>query len=146
MDIKTMAEKLTKKEKGFIKDIVKGETGTKAILNNYDTDNENVAGVMAHENLRKPKIQKELQRLADRIPDELLEEVHLQGLKASRTIKSTDDGDIIEPDYAVRHKYLDSAYKIKGTYAPDKLAFTDKDGEDLISKEKAEELLALLNK
>lgn len=24
------------------------------------------------------------------------------------------------PDYATRHKYLDSAYKIKGTYAPEK--------------------------
>ena len=25
-----------------------------------------------------------------------------------------------EPDYAVRHKYLDSGYKLKGSYAPEK--------------------------
>ena len=25
-----------------------------------------------------------------------------------------------EPDYAVRHKYLDTAYKLKGSYAPEK--------------------------
>lgn len=141
-----MADKLTKKEKGFIKDYIRTGNGVESALNNYDTEDYSTAGNIASENLKKPKIQNELQRLADRIPDELLEEVHLQGLKAFRTIKSTDDGDIIEPDYAVRHKYLDSAYKIKGTYAPDKLAFTNKDGEDLITKEQASELLALLNK
>lgn len=48
---------------------------------------------------------------ADRIPDDLLERVHLEGLKAH--FKG-------EPDFTARHKYLDSAYRLKGSYAPEK--------------------------
>lgn len=55
---------------------------------------------------------KGFQELWDKvIPDNLLTTVHKEGLEAVR-------GE--EPDYAVRHKYLDSAYKLKGAYAPDK--------------------------
>lgn len=110
-----MANRLSTKEKGFVRDIIKGETGTQAILNNYDTEDENTAGVMASQNLTKLKIQEAIKTYADRIPDTLLEEVHLQGLKAGRLVN-----DELEADYAVRHKYLDSAYKLKGSYAPDK--------------------------
>lgn len=40
-----------------------------------------------------------------------------EGLKASKTVTSLS-GDILatDPDYAVRHKYLDTALKIKGAY------------------------------
>jgi phage terminase small subunit len=112
--------KLTKKEKGFVKDYVKTGHGTQSALNNYDTDDENVAGVIASENLRKPKIQEAIKSIAERIPDELLEKVHLEGLNASERI--IRDGEVLaeKPDYAVRHKYLDSAYKLKGSYAPEK--------------------------
>lgn len=118
--------RLSKKEKGFIKDIVKGETGTQSALNNYDTKNENVAGAIASENLRKPKIINAIQSIAERIPDELLERVHLEGLEAGKHIfkNNNNSGEIedmgIEADFATRHKYLDSAYKLKGSYAPDK--------------------------
>lgn len=49
--------------------------------------------------------------IAEQIPDQLLIVTHLEGLEAT-------DGD--EPDYSVRHKYLDSAYKLKGSYAAEK--------------------------
>lgn len=99
---------LSKKEKGFVKDYLELGNGTKAALNNYNTENENVAANIASENLRKPKI---INAIQEALPDDLLAKVHLQGLDA------TDEG---IPDYAVRHKYLDSAYKLKGLYAPDK--------------------------
>lgn len=60
------------------------------------------------------------------IPDKLLTKVHKEGLEAGRTIyknnnaTGTVDEVGYEPDYAVRHKYLDSAYKLKGSYAPEK--------------------------
>jgi NAD-dependent DNA ligase len=49
-------------------------------------------------------------------------------------------------DNNAKKNALEMAYKLKGYYAPDKLAFTNKDGEDLVTKEQASELLALLNK
>lgn len=58
--------------------------------------------------------------LADRIPDDLLEKVHLEGLQATQ-VRFTPEGNRIDvEDYATRHKYLDTAHKLKGTYAPEK--------------------------
>lgn len=69
------------------------------------------------------------------LPDDMLLEVHREGLRATKRSgtggmkigigtdgKVTDMGhtDIDEPDYATRHKYLDTAYKLKGSYAPEK--------------------------
>ena len=51
------------------------------------------------------------QELMDQeLPDNELLKVHKEGLKAT---KRAYEGDI-EPDYPTRHKYLDSAYKVKG--------------------------------
>ena len=64
--------------------------------------------------------------LEEALPDELLAQVHREGLEAGKRIfkNNNESGEIedmgIEPDYAVRHKYLDSAYKLKGRYAPEK--------------------------
>jgi len=133
-------DKLTKKQKGFVKDYVETGNGTQSALKNYNVKDETVASSIATENLRKPLIQNAIKSIAEQIPDELLLQVHLEGLKASRTIKSTDSGDIVEPDYAVRHKYLDTAHKIKGTYAPEKSINLNLDAD--ITNEKARELAA----
>ena len=67
------------------------------------------------------------QELIDKhLSDEKLTKVHAEGLKAGKHIykNNNESGEIedmgVEPDYATRHKYLDSAYKLKGSYAPDK--------------------------
>jgi hypothetical protein len=70
--------------------------------------------------------------MAEYLPDNKLINVHMEGLDATRTIsanvtiKSDDptvrnksangrDVDFIDvPDFAVRHKYLETAYKLKG--------------------------------
>lgn len=69
------------------------------------------------------------------LPDDMLLAVHREGLQATKRSgiggmkigigtdgKVNDFGhtDIDEPDYATRHKYLDTAYKLKGSYAPEK--------------------------
>lgn len=72
--------KLTRKQKGFVKDIAEGKTGTEAALNNYETEDENTAAVIASENLRKPNI---VLALKDAFPNTLLEKKHLQLLNAS---------------------------------------------------------------
>lgn len=143
-----MAENLTKKEKGFIKDYVETGNGTKSALNNYDTNDENVAAVIASENLRKPKIQEAIKSIAESIPDEDLIRVHKEGLEASRkTFKNNNKtGEIEEvadePDYAVRHKYLDSAYKLKGVYAPEKKELSGK--IETVDDEKLKKMAQLL--
>ena len=53
------------------------------------------------------------------ISDEALMKVHREGLKATYVRKEYDEENkkaeiIKEPDYAVRHKYLETGYKIKG--------------------------------
>lgn len=114
--------RLTKKEKGFVKDYLETGNGTQSALKNYDTEDENTAAVIASENLRKPKI---AALIEEKLPDEELFQIHREGLYASREVwKNNNETKQIEhvsdePDYAVRHKYLDSAYKLKGKYSPE---------------------------
>ena len=136
-----MSKRLSKKEKGFIKDIVKGKTGTQAALNNYDTESENVAGAIASENLRKPKIQQAIQSIADRIPDEDLLKVHKEGLKATSGI-----GDNTQVDYGVRHKYLDTAYKLKGSFAPEKNVNLNLNLDDGLTEEEKDTIRKLFKR
>ncbi len=104
-------EELTKKQKIFVKEYVKTENGTQSALKAYDTKDPNTANQIAIENLRKPTVINVIKSIAEQIPNEDLVKVHREGLNAG---KKTEDG--IEPDYATRHKYLDTAYKIKGMY------------------------------
>lgn len=51
-----MARKITKNQKDFSDKFLETGNGTKSALEVYDTKNENVAAVIASENLRKPKV------------------------------------------------------------------------------------------
>lgn len=51
------------------------------------------------------------------LPDKLLIKVHKEGLGAGeRLIVGGKKTNIFKPDYSVRHKYLDTAYKIKNKF------------------------------
>lgn len=122
-----MTDELTRKQKGFVKDYVATGNGTQAALNNYDTENEHTAASIASENLTKPEIQR---AIAERLPDDLLEEKHLALL--NKTEEIVIDGQIVSKGIDVQavSKGLDMAYKIKGSYAPEKRDLTTK-GEKL---------------
>lgn len=105
---------LTKAEQGFVKDYASGDNGVTAVKKNFNPKDDHCAGTMSSIILKREHIQKALKSIADSIPDKELLKVHKEGLKAH--IKGEPD----EPDFGTRHKYLDSAYKIKGTYAPEK--------------------------
>ncbi|MHA1401181.1 MAG: hypothetical protein ACTSQE_12600 [Candidatus Heimdallarchaeaceae archaeon] len=64
----------------------------------------------------------------EHLSDKTLAKVHMEGLKAMRGK---------EPDHMVRHKYLDTAYKIKGDYAPEKkeVEFNASDLLDMLNEE-----------
>jgi hypothetical protein len=156
------ATKLSKKEKGFLKDYVKTGNGTEAALKNYDTTDENVAASIASENLRKPKIVK---TLAEYFPDDFLAQHHLELINQkkveyfvfSKKLKDEEIEQLVEesgfkviniratmmgkmafysvPDSKAKKDALDMAYKIKSTYAPEKY---DVKGE--LKVEKLEEI------
>lgn len=106
----TKTKRLTKKERGFVKDYVKTENGTQAAFKNYDTTYETARSI-ASENLTKPHIIEAIKSIADSIPNELLAEKHLALLN-----KGDDKG----IDIQAVSKGLDMAYKLKGSYAPEK--------------------------
>lgn len=109
--------RLTKQDKIFVEKVVETGNQTLAAKIAYDIESSDYAGKKGSLKVRESKIQDAIMSIAERLPDELLERVHLEGLNASRTIKKGEGGDdIVEPDYAVRHKYLDTAYKLKRLY------------------------------
>jgi phage terminase small subunit len=113
-----MSRGLTKKQKIFVKEYVKTGHGTKSALKAYDTKDYSTADSIAVENLQKAAIRK---AIADRLPDDLLEEKHLALLnKMERDYDS--EGNLIAEDIDVQavSKGLDMAYKVKGSYAPEK--------------------------
>lgn len=101
-----MARKLTKKARGFVNDIADGATGVEAALKNYDTKDYNTASVIASENLRKPNIIAELQKLgfdsnnAKRVVAEIMNKTH------------AEDRD--------RLKAAEIIFKVTGDFAPEK--------------------------
>lgn len=129
---KGKGRRLSKKQRGFVKDYIASEgNGTQAALKNYDIqgkNKENIAASIANENLTKPAI---VNALHEVLSDELLAKVHAEGLEANRVISANitygdadeKTNDFIEvPDHAVRSKFLDMAYKIRGSYAAEKHA------------------------
>ena len=117
-------DKLSKQDQEFVKEVVLTGNQTQSVKKAYGIEDDKYASVKGTRLIAKDSITtaiEEVKRtLAERIPDDLLERVHKEGLEASD--KLIRDGEIIaeRPDYAVRHKYLDTAYKLKGSYAPDK--------------------------
>jgi hypothetical protein len=143
----TKKRKLTKKQCGFVKDYLETGNGTRAALKNYDTTDENTAAVIASENLRNPKIASVIE---ETLSDDKLAKAHEELLNQARFEyfvfpTKMDDKEIAEKvaavgveliviqpgekgkyaffktiDAAARKSALDMAYKLKGTYAPEK--------------------------
>ena len=107
---------------------MKTGNGTKAALKAYDiqaVDKDKSASVVASSNLGKVSIQKAIKSIADSIPDKLLVEKHLELLNAKKIKTTLIKGELIDTEesidsYAIG-KGLDMAYKIKGSYAPEKI-------------------------
>jgi phage terminase small subunit len=116
--------KLKPKDKAFAKEyVLNGNNAKEAVAKVEKITNGNYAKQKGHRQMKKPEIQAEIQKvaqsIADRIPDDLLVKVQLEGLEATRSIAVGEE--IIETaDHAVRHKFLDSGLKLKGAYSPEK--------------------------
>ncbi len=96
----------TIKQKIAFKEVLKGSTITKAMkIAKYADTTASTTGKLTNTKGWNELLEKYL-------PDKLLAKKHLEGLEAIE-----EKGQV---DYSTRHKYLDSAYKLKGKYAPEK--------------------------
>jgi len=109
----------TKKQTETFKRVMKGESTRSAMKKAGYSD----ATIVNPQNVTKSKGWKELEKKY--LPDKMLLRVHKQGLKAvakkPHMIDRDDKGKPIyeyvsEVDYQTRHKYLETAYKIKGKF------------------------------
>lgn len=92
---------VTKKIKKTFMKVMEGESVSKAMIASGYSKNSAINPQL----VTKSKGWKEL--MESRLSDSLLLKVHKEGLQAKINDK---------PDYSVRHKYLDTAYKIKGKF------------------------------
>jgi hypothetical protein len=121
---------LTIKQRKFIKYYLELGNATEAVIKaGYDVKDNESAAQIGYENLRKLDYEDFME--AAGITDSLLQQKIVEGLDANRTIsanvivKSNDpkiktksatarDIDFIDvPDFAIRHKYLETALKLK---------------------------------
>ena len=130
--------KLSKKERGFVKEYIKTGNGTQSALKVYDTKSYMTGAMIASENLKKPKIIKALQEM---LPDDLLADRHLALLNKKEIVKGLE-GEYVDIDTLAVSKGLDMAYKIKGSYSPEKSVVIYKEVEEA-EKQHLDNLLKL---
>ena len=68
-----MSRTLTKKQRGFVKDYLDTGNGVQSALKNYDTKDYSTAGVIAAENINKPKIIEYLESRAEKAAEKIVE-------------------------------------------------------------------------
>lgn len=117
-------QKLTKKQRGFVKDYLETGNGTEAAVRNYGVKDRSVARSVGSENLAKPYI---IDAIAEALPNDLLAEKHLELLNKKEVLirNNVTSGEIEvvptgEIDVQAVSKGLEMAYKIKGSYAAEK--------------------------
>lgn len=98
-----------KQKKAFIEIVEKGRTSVSAVMRDVGYTDKTA---IDPSKLTQSKGWKEL--LEEALPDELLALKHVEGLNATKPHTSLTEPDRTVIDYAVRGKYLEMAYKLKG--------------------------------
>lgn len=116
----TLQTKLTNKQRDWLKIYLENGNATKAAREVYDCKDDHSAAQIGYENLKKLDISSALEEAG--ITDQKLLKKLDEGLEAQRIISAVNTHkqatgittDFIEvPDHAVRHKYLETALKLK---------------------------------
>lgn len=119
-------DRLTKKQRIFVNEYADTGNGTRAALEAYDTDDEDVAAVIAVENLGKPKIQEELRKLG------------FDSNNAKRVVSNILNDETAEAKD--RLKASEIIFKVHGDFAPEKHVNVN------VEVEATEEIKELTNK
>lgn len=122
-----MKKTLTFKQKKFAKEFITGKSpgnATQAAFDTYNVSNRNMAKVIGFQNLRRPNVLEEIDRLMEvhEITDDFMMQRLKEGLDA--TVVANYKGKAVKtklPDQVIRHKFWQDAAKIKEMYPADKL-------------------------
>lgn len=138
-DIQTTERKLTIKQRKWIKEYIRTGNATEAAFKVYDCKDRDSAAIIGFENVRKLNFNDLMEEAG--LTDNVLNNKLAEGLDANkqlstrpvfkkdaptsqsaRELPAANEGtdDFIEvPDFAVRHKYLETAFKLKGRLKKD---------------------------
>lgn len=106
-----MAKDITLKQRKWLKLYLELGNATKAAMRVYDCKNEESAAQIGWENLRKLDFGELMEEAG--ITDKKLNEKLEEGLESTRIKSSLTEPDKIVPDNPTRHKYLETALKLK---------------------------------
>jgi len=119
-----MSKKLTERQSRFIDNYVGcGNASEAARKAGYS---EKTAGEIGHENLKKPEIRGAIAERMDQagLTEPRLLKVLYEGLEAMLVKTATHEGKITDsrafPNYATRHRYLDTALKLRDMFPVEK--------------------------
>jgi hypothetical protein len=119
---------LTAKQRKWIKVYSETHNATEAAMQVYNCKDRNSAKQIGYENLTKLDFNELMEAMG--LTDESLLESITEGQKATKPIV-TPKGEIkAVPDYATRHKYIDTALKLKGKLS-NKLEVTGENGNPI---------------
>lgn len=118
-------QELTLKQRKWIKVYLETGNATEAAMQSYDCQDRESAAQIGWENLRKLDYEDFLEEAG--ITDKLLQDKIMDGLDATKPISALiiantetgvlktkdNEGQIEVADYAIRHKYLETALKLK---------------------------------
>lgn len=116
--------KLTPKQGKFVKEYIKTGNATKSAEKAGYKGNKETLRVVGSENLTKPSIQSKILLAHEKagITDELLAQKLKEGLSSGKTLFFQKDGRVISKrnciDYQTRQRYIETAHKLRGDFAP----------------------------
>lgn len=131
--------KLTMKQRKFIDEYIETGNATEAAMRVYDCKDRDSANAIGSENLAKLSYTDFLEVAG--VTDLLLQQKIMEGLSADKTVsaritgKDADSGtdDFIDvPDYMARHKYLETALKLKKRLVTEKAGVNITDSKVMI--------------
>ncbi len=102
---------LTLKQRKWLEVYLECGNATEAAMQSYDCKNRNSASIIGFENIRKLNYEDFLEEAG--ITDFLLQQKILEGLSATKVKTSLTEPDLEVDDFPTRHKYLETALKLK---------------------------------
>lgn len=104
-------DELTLKQRNWLKVYLETGNATEAAMQSYDCKDRETAATVGWENLRKLDFAMLMEEGG--ITDKKLKEKLVDGLESTKIKTSLTEPDREVPDYATRHKYLETALKLK---------------------------------
>lgn len=133
--IESYFTKLTPKQRKWLEVYVETSNATEAAMQSYDCKDRHTAQNIGYENMSKLGFGELMEYMG--LSDAKLLKKTEEGLDATRTIsaisgdraKGTDMDFVDVPDYAVRHRYLETILKLKGKLSDGKKFEVKGDGK-----------------